>query len=183
MDRALDELARSGDEAAFARLADEIGGRLYSIAFHILRDAAAADDAAQQALIGIWRHLPELQEIERFDAWSYRIVVREAYAEARRGRRSWPSLGIIASRGIDRHADDDIERLTDRDRIERGFCRLSAEQRAVMVLKHFVGLGDDEMADVLGVPVGTIRSRLFYGMRTLRAAIDADERPTIEDFA
>ena len=180
MERALVERARAGDEAAFARLVGEVGDRLYSLAFHILRDESAADDAAQQALIVIWRHLPQLHDDERFEAWACRIVVREAYAEARRGRRQRPSILQLPEAG---RVEDGLGRLADRDRLERGFRRLSYEQRAVVVLKHYLGLCDEEIAAVLDVPVGTVRSRLFYSMSALRAAIDADERATVEELS
>ncbi len=181
MERALVELARDGDEGAFAGLVNVIGDRLYSIAFQILRDVPSADDAAQQALIGIWRHLPELQDVGRFDAWAYRIVVREAWAEARRQRARRP--GILQFRIARDRVDDEAGRVADHDRLERAFCRLSREHRTAVVLKHYVGLGDEEIAEVLDVPAGTVRSRLFYAMRTLRAAIEADERATVEDLA
>lgn len=181
MDRALVERARDGDEVAFARVVDVEGGRLYSLAFHILRDKEAADDAAQQALIVIWQQLPRLRDLDRFDAWACRILVRSAYAQARHERRWHPTL--LRLRQPEESVDDDAGRLADRDRIERGFQRLSPEQRAVVALKHFWCLDDGEIAGVLDVPTGTVRSRLFYAMRALRAAIDADERPTLMDLA
>jgi RNA polymerase sigma factor (sigma-70 family) len=181
VERALVERARDGDEVAFARLVDQIGGRLYSTAFHILRDAEAADDAAQQALIVIWQQLPRLRDPDRFDAWACRILVRSAYAQAKRERRLHPL--VLRLPRPSETVDDAAGRLADRDRLERGFRRLSAEQRAVVVLKHYSCLGDDEIAQALDVPAGTVRSRLFYAMRALRAAIDADERPAIQDLA
>jgi RNA polymerase sigma-70 factor (ECF subfamily) len=181
VDRALVERARDGDEGAFCRLVDETGGRLYSIAFHILRDSEAADDAAQQALIVIWQQLPRLRDPDKFDAWACRIVVRLAYAEAKRERRVHPI--VLRMPRSDETVADAAGGLADRDRLERAFRRLSADQRAVVVLKHYACLGDDEIASGLNVPAGTVRSRLFYAMRALRSAIDADERPAIEDLA
>jgi RNA polymerase sigma-70 factor (ECF subfamily) len=181
VDRALVERARDGDKVAFARLVDEAGDRLYSVAFHILRDSEAADDAAQQALIVIWQQLPRLRDPDRFDAWACRILVRSAYAQARRERRWHPTVVRFPQPEVG--VDDAAGRLADRDRLERGFRRLSPEQRAVVSLKHYACLGDDEIAQVLDVPVGTVRSRLFYAMRALRAAIDADERPAVMDLA
>ena len=92
MDRELVERAQRGDESAFAALAVRIADSMYATAHHIIRDTGRAEDAAQQALIDIWRHLPELKDPDRFQACAYRIVVRAAYAEARH-RRLWNLRG------------------------------------------------------------------------------------------
>jgi RNA polymerase sigma-70 factor (ECF subfamily) len=73
--------------------------------------------------------------------------------------------------------------VADRDQLERGFRRLSIDHRAVVVLHHYLDFSLDEVADALGVPVGTVRSRLHYAMRGLRAALDADARPARRERA
>jgi RNA polymerase sigma-70 factor (ECF subfamily) len=73
--------------------------------------------------------------------------------------------------------------VVDRDQLERGFRRLSLEHRAVVVLHHYLDLTLDEVAESLGVPVGTVRSRLHHAMRGLRAALDADARSTPQEAA
>jgi RNA polymerase sigma-70 factor (ECF subfamily) len=73
--------------------------------------------------------------------------------------------------------------VVDRDQLESGFRRLSIEHRTVVVLRHYLDLPLDRMADLLGVPVGTVQSRLHYAMRGLRAALDADARPTVREVA
>ena len=78
---------QQGDGAAFTDLATGIGPRLLGIAFGILRDRSLAEDATQQALVQVWRKVPRLRDPARFEAWSYRIVVRECYAQARHRRR------------------------------------------------------------------------------------------------
>jgi RNA polymerase sigma-70 factor (ECF subfamily) len=175
LDRELVERAQQGDESAFGALAVRVGDRLYAIAHHILRDTARAEDAAQQAMIDIWRHLPELKDPDQFQAWAYRIVVRAAYAEAR-NQRSWTLKA--ASSPIDRATSPDhAGGVADRDQLERGFTRLPLDHRAVVVLKHYAGLSNEEIAAALDIPEGTVRSRLHYSIRTLRAALEADARP------
>jgi RNA polymerase sigma-70 factor, ECF subfamily len=174
LDRELVERAQMGDEAAYAVLALRIADRMYAAAHHILRDTGRAEDATQQAMIDIWRMLPQLKDPDRFQAWAYRIVVRAAYAEAKR-QRLW---GLRTASVADRRGftPDPAGGIADRDQLERGFQRLPLDHRAVVVLKHFAGLSNDEIAVALDIPEGTVRSRLHYSLKTLRAALEADAR-------
>jgi RNA polymerase sigma-70 factor (ECF subfamily) len=174
LDRELVERAQQGDESAYAALAIRIADRMYAAAHHILRDTGRAEDAAQQAMIDIWRMLPQLKDPERFQAWAYRIVVRAAYAEAGR-HRSWGLRS--APEVVDRSfSPDHASGVADRDQLERGFQRLPVDHRAVVVLKHYAGLSNPEIAEALDIPEGTVRSRLHYSLKTLRAALEADAR-------
>jgi RNA polymerase sigma-70 factor (ECF subfamily) len=172
--RALVDLARRGDEEAFTDLARAVGDRLMAIAYRILRDVDRAEDAVQQTLVTAWRELPQLRDDDRFDAWLRRILVHACYAEARR-RREWAAnvrvLPVEGPAGV-----DDTASVIDRDRLERGFRRLSPEQSAIFVLHHYVGLSLPEIADELGIPLGTAKSRLHYATSALRAALEADAR-------
>src|SRR6476619_8523930 len=85
--RAIVDRARQGDEEAFAALVREVGGKCMFVAHRILRDTNLAEDAVQVALVKVWRELPTLRELDRFEAWLHRILVNACYAEARRGRR------------------------------------------------------------------------------------------------
>jgi RNA polymerase sigma-70 factor (ECF subfamily) len=172
--------AQHGDEEAFASLALAAGDRLHAVAHRILRDTDLAEDATQQALLAIWRDLPQLRDPARFDAWSYRLLVRACYAEGRRTRHWTPVLRILPS---DLPAGEDLSSVVDRDQLERGFRRLSIDHRAVVVLHHYLDLPLDGVADVLGIPVGTVRSRLHHAMRGLRAALEADARPATQEVA
>ena len=179
MDASLVIRAQHGDEEAFASLAVGVGDRLHAVAHRILRDIQLAEDATQQALLTVWRDLPQLRDPARFDAWSYRLLVRACYAEARRTRRWAPNLRVLSA---DEPATaDGSDLVVDRDQLERGFRRLSIDHRAVVVLHHYLDMPLDEVADTLGVPVGTVRSRLHHAMRGLRAALDADARPTARE--
>ena len=175
MDTELVRLAQHGDEGAFASLAVAVGDRLYAVARRILRDADLAEDATQQALLTIWRDLPQLRDPARFDAWSYRLLVRACYAEGRRQRRWAPNLHVLPSDALS--VAEHSSSVVDRDQLERGFRRLSIDHRAVVVLYHYLDMPVDEVAETLGVPVGTVRSRLHHAMRGLRAALEADARP------
>jgi len=173
--------AQNGDEEAFASLAASIGGRLHGVARRILRDVDLADDATQQALLAIWRDLPGLRDPSLFEAWSYRLLVRACYAEGRRTRRWAPNLRFLPMDATD--AGEELAAVVVRDQLERAFRRLSIDHRSVVVLHHYLDLPLDEVAETLGVPVGTVRSRLYHAMRGLRAALDADARPTAREVA
>jgi RNA polymerase sigma-70 factor, ECF subfamily len=177
MDTELVTRAQHGDEEAFASLAVAIGDRLHAVAQRILRDVDLAEDATQQALLSIWRDLPQLRDPAKFDAWSYRLLLRACYAEGRRTRHWTPSLRVLPSAA----AESDASGLVvDRDQLERGFRRLSIDHRAVVVLHHYLDMPIDQVAETLGVPPGTVRSRLHYAMQGLRAALEADARPATE---
>ncbi|HEU0236174.1 MAG TPA: sigma factor [Candidatus Limnocylindrales bacterium] len=95
MDTSLVIRAQQGDEEAFASLAVACGDGLHAVAHRILRDIDLAEDATQQALLAIWRDLPQLRDPARFKAWSYRLLVRACYAEGRRTRRWTPTLRLL----------------------------------------------------------------------------------------
>ena len=173
MDRTLVELAIHGDEEAYAGLMAIAGDRLIAIAYRILRDLDRAEDAVQVTLVSAWRDLPSLREPDRFEAWLTRILVRACYAEASRNRRWSARLRVLP---IDTPAPSDpMATVADRDRLDRGFRRLPTDERAIVVLHHYLGWTQPEIANALDIPLGTVKSRLFYATRALRAAIVADD--------
>ena len=138
VDRDLVEQAKRGDREAFAILVRTRGDGLFGIARRILRDVGLAEDAVQQALVIAWRELPRLRDPERFDAWLQRMLVHACYAEAR-SKRAWiSSIRVLPIDGP--AAPDDLASFADRDEVERGFRRLPPEQRAILVLHHYLGL-------------------------------------------
>lgn len=173
------ERARNGDREAFASLVTMTSDRMYAIAVRILRDGHLAEDALQGALVTAWRQLPTLRDPARFEAWIRRLLVHACYAEARR-RRAWTAnVRVLPVDGP--VGPDGLLSIVDRDALDRAFRRLSIEQRAVFVLHHHTGLSLVEIADQLGIPAGTARSRLHYATRTLRTAIVADEAPVVPE--
>jgi len=169
VDRALVEQARRGDREAFATLVHQVSDSLYAVAYRILRDAGLAEDALQNALVLAWRQLPRLREPDRFEAWIHRVLVHACYDESRR-TRVWRSTirGLPLDRAV---ASDGIDEVVDRDELERAFVRLTLEQRAVLVLHHYLGLPLVEVAELLDIPAGTARSRLHYATAGLRRAL------------
>jgi RNA polymerase sigma factor (sigma-70 family) len=167
--------AREGDRDAFSELVAQSLGRLTAVARMILRDEYAAQDAVQEAFIEAWRSLSGLREPDRFDAWMRRLLVRACFKASRRGHRV--NAVEIRLTPLDEPATDDAVRVVGlHDELERGLARLSHEQRAVVVLVHYLDLPLADAAQAMGVPLGTAKSRLNRATSALRAAIEADDR-------
>jgi len=161
--------AQQGDESAFDAITQSVYGRFLQVAYRILRDRHRAEDATQQALVTIWRKLPRLREPGRFEAWSYRILVRDCYKEAKRHRRE---AGLeMATEPV---ARDEYGRVNDRDLLERAFATLTVEQRAVVVLHYYLGMTVPEIAEVLDIPLGTASSRLGRALERMRQRLGAE---------
>jgi len=173
VDRGLVERARHGDREAYEDLARDAAPRLFLVCHRILRDLDRAEDALQQALVRIWREVPGLRDPERFEAWSYRIAVNCCYAELRRDRRL---AGAVRRLPIPAAEPDPDGSIGDRDALARAFRRLTAEHRAVVVLRYFAGLTLSEIGDIVGAPPGTVASRLHYALLGLRRELAAADR-------
>ena len=173
MGRDLVERAQAGDRDAYEALARGVAPRLFAVASRILRDPDDAQDAVQQALVGIWLDLPSLRDPDRFEAWAYRIVIRQCSRATRRGtfRRSVVDVSETLAATADPAAETALH-----DELTRAFARLTPDHRAVVVLHHLVGLPLGEIAEILDIPYGTAGSRLHHAMRALRAAITAGEQ-------
>ena len=181
MDTDLVRRAQGGDQEAFADLVYAVADRFLAVSNRILGDLDLAEDATQQALLALWQDLPQLRDPARFEAWSYRLLVRACYAEGRKSRRWTPHLRLLS---VDEPmAVDGTSVVVDRDQLERAFRRLSMNHRTVVVLHHYLDLPLDRVADIVGVPRGTVGSRLHYATRQLRSALVADAQPTAREVA
>ena len=166
------ERARGGDDDAFSELVGLTGDRCYAVAYRILRDVERAQDAVQQAFLLAWRDLPKLRDVERYDVWLHRLLVNACYEESRRQRRWTSRIRVLPVDGP--ASPDPTVSVDDRDLLERAFARLTPQHRAVFVLHHYAGLPVATIALVVGVPVGTVKSRLHHATRSLRASVAVD---------
>ena len=180
--RTLVERAQEGDRDAFGTLVRAAATRLDAAARLILRDRELARDAVQEALIRAWRDLRGLRDPERFDAWLYRLLANSAIEEARRRRRR---VVEVAVDGIEVPGGEvDFSLVADRDALDRALARLQPEHRALIVLHYYLGLPMHETALALGLPVGTVKSRLHRTIQQMRSTLDAGARlPFIEERA
>ena len=168
--------AQGGDLDAFSALTVDRTGRLYAAARLILRNDERAADAVQDTLLQAWLDLRGLRDPERFDAWLHRLLVRACYRAAKR-QRIREIVEIQVASEANSVTPDTQRALAVRDQLERGFRRLSPEQRSVIVLRHYLGMSLAESAEVLGIPLGTMQSRLNRATQAMRAALEADDRP------
>ena len=170
--RDLGEQAGRGDHQAFEAVVHASAGRLYAIAYRILRDADLANDALQEALVKVWDDLPALRDPDRFDAWAARITCRCCYRLAKRERH----YALPMPRQPEPDTTSFVTEVADQDEMERGFRHLSPEHRAVLVLHYYLGLTLGEIADTLDISPGTVGSRLHYAVRSRRAALESEAR-------
>lgn len=164
------ERAQRGDHEAFDALATAAYHRLYAVARRILRDGYAAEDAVQDALVRAWREIRGLRDPGAFNAWLHRLLVNACRDQVRRNRRRAVEIFDLPTERPE--PTDDVARLVDRDELERAFLKLSLEHRAVLVLTHYLGLPATEVGAILAIPPGTVASRLHYGTRLMRSAIE-----------
>ncbi len=169
------ERARDGDDVAFTELVDLDGDLCYAIAYRILRDPERAQDAVQQAFLLAWRELPRLRDPERFGPWLHRLLVNACYEELRRHRR-WSTRISGSCRSTGRANPIRWSRSTT---ATPWIARSCGSRRSIGRSSSCIttpGIPLAEIAEIVGVPVGTVKSRLHYATRTLRAAIVADSQ-------
>ena len=175
MDRRLVVRAQEGDHDALSQLAAASIGQLDRMARLILHDDALADDAVQEALLDAWRSIRGLRDPDKFEPWLRRLLVRACYDRAGRDRRRRVvEIRLLTSEGPS--IPDHQGRVATRDQLERGLQRLPVEQRAALVLTYYLDLPLAESAQILGVPLGTLKSRIHRSLDSLRAAVEADDR-------
>ena len=143
--------------------------RLFAAAYRILRDRDAAEDAVQDAVVRCWRDIRGLRDPERFEAWVFRLLVNASRDHARRVRRALHDSGALPADLLAK--GDDYATLADHDALERAFFTLTVDHRVVLVLAHYVGYSAPEIAAIIGVPTGTVYSRLHHATRAMRDAL------------
>ena len=188
MERELIEQARAGDRAAFEALVRLKVDAVYGTALAILGHEADAQDAVQEAFVAAWRSLAGLRDPDRFEAWFGRIVVnacRMSLPQATRRARDHRPGQLAAARPTAPTATSaNVRARTDRwptsppppTTFDRAFERLTADERALLVLRHRDELPVAEIAARLGIPAGTVKSRLFAARRALERALAREDR-------
>jgi RNA polymerase sigma-70 factor, ECF subfamily len=165
--------ARNGDRAALEELLRLHHDRIHALARRITGNDADAADATQEALLAIVRGLPRFDGRSAFSTWAYRVTSNACLDELRRRRRR-PLVALVDDRAEPPDPAVPIETMVaDRLRLDAALGQLPEDFRVAVVLCDVVGLQYDEIADDLGVPIGTVRSRIHRGRSLLRKALTA----------
>jgi RNA polymerase sigma-70 factor (ECF subfamily) len=168
--RRLVERAREGDHDAFAELVHASVARLDTAARLILRDGELARDAVQDGLFRAWRDLRSLRDPDRFDAWVYRLTVNACLDLARRRRRRPMEVEVTEIVELSGPVGPDpADAIADRALVDGVMRHLDEQGRSIIVLHYFLGLPISEVATTLGIPVGTVKSRLNRALVDMRA--------------
>ena len=173
--------ARGGDREAFSSLAQRAGGTLVGILRRVLGDDDAARDAAQEALLRAWLRLDTLRDPDQFRPWLHRIAVNLCRDRLRRTARfqhvGLEAVDLIRDDGADSDSPHTVaERRDAAAAVRRALLRLPLEQRAAIVLREYEGYTSREIGDLTDVPAATVRSRIYHGLRAMRAMLP-DHRP------
>ena len=173
-DEALVALVARSDEAALAELYDRIGGVAYRLAHRILRDESLAEDAVQEAFLALWRTAAATFVPERAKAstWVLTLVHRRAVDLVRREERRRTEPLESAAEPVDESAESNAWLRLERERIQEALRRLPDQQREAIELAYYGGFSQSELAERLGQPLGTIKSRMFSGLARLRELLD-----------
>jgi len=172
-DEALLSLIASSDDEALAELYDRFGGVAYGLALRILRDEALAQDAVQEAFLAVWRTADRfLAERARASTWVLTIVHRRAVDLVRReDRRQGEPLETAGEPESPERVDEQATLRFQRRVVQEALLQLPPEQREALELGYYAGLTQAELAERLGQPLGTIKSRMFAGLSRLRDLI------------
>lgn len=177
MERQLIEAARRGDREAFDAIVRTRLDTVYRTAFTILGNEADAQDATQETFVAAWRNMPGLRETARFDARLGRITINACrMALRRRGAVREISLDLPAAQEPTTGGAGPAAVAAEAEIFDRAFARLSVEDRAILVLHHHQELGITEIADRLGIPNGTVKSRLYRARHALERALARENR-------
>jgi RNA polymerase sigma factor (sigma-70 family) len=167
----LEAVARS-DENALAALYDRYGRVAYGLAFRVLRDRALAEDAVQEAFLQVWRSADKFRpERAKASTWLLTFVHRRAVDLVRREERRRTEPAESAPTPAGPGADEDVEVRSKRAIVQDALRRLPREQREAIELAYYGGYTQSELAERLGQPLGTIKSRMFSGLTRLRALL------------
>jgi RNA polymerase sigma factor (sigma-70 family) len=175
-DQSLLARVASGDEAALGDLYDRFGRVAYGLALRVLRDERLAEDAVQEAFLAIWRQAASFRpERAKAQTWVLTFVHRRAVDLVRREeRRRTDTLeqGADVAGGASAAEDADLRRR--REAVQRALEQLPDEQRRPIELAYYAGLSQSELAERLGEPLGTIKSRMFTGLKRLRELLGTE---------
>jgi len=154
-----------GDQTAFQRLYDRFADRVYRYAYTILHDRHLCEEVAQETMIAVWNGASRFEGRSRASTWIFGIARNQAYSLARKERRAETTpIPVLVH-------PDHAPQLLQRERIAGALTQLPDEQREVVFLTFYEGLSYGEISRILGVPEGTVKSRMYHAKRKLAEAL------------
>ncbi|NIO70441.1 MAG: sigma-70 family RNA polymerase sigma factor [Anaerolineae bacterium] len=170
---------RLGDLAAFEALYDKYKGQVYRTALAIIRDRSAAEDILQECFLRVYVHIDKIDVSRPLSPWIHRIAVNLSYNWVTKRQRWFPLLGEVVDQFVGDHHGSP-EHILEREELQRivqeAIHSLSFAQRVVIILFYLNGFSLEEIAYILDCPVGTVKSRLYYGRQNLKRKLGADKR-------
>ena len=173
---------QQGDLAAFEALYEKYKGLVYRTALAITRDRSAAEDILQECFVRVYAHIDRVDIDRPLSPWIHRIAVNLSYNWVKKRKRWFPALGEVIEQFIGGHSDSPehvLEREELQHIVQEAVQSLSFAQRVVIILFHLNGFSLEEVAYILDCPVGTVKSRLYYGRQNLRHKLGAVKRLSV----
>jgi RNA polymerase sigma-70 factor (ECF subfamily) len=183
---ALVAASKRGDQDAFAQLVQQHQRRVFNLVFRMLQEYEEADEVTQEAFLAAWQGLPSFRGDARFSTWLYRIAYNCALKQLEQRKRDKALQVAVASEQIIAHAnsanqiDAELEAHTRSEIVREHLSHLPAKYRIVLVLRHLQDMTYEEMAEILTMPIGTIKTHLFRARNLLKERLEMFDRERTE---
>lgn len=165
---------QAGDEEAFAALFQKYKNLVYKTAYLMLGDANEAEDVLQEVFIQVHKSLHTFQRTKgAFTTWLHRVTINRCLNRRRKRRSSFLSLDKSSSSSLASRSPSSESRTVEEEAVRQAVSRLSEKQQAVVILRYYWELPYAEIAQILDIPVGTVKSRLNLALRTIRKELGA----------
>src|SRR5579863_5928747 len=177
-DQQLVTSSKHGDQDAFAQLVRRYQRRIFNLVYRMLQQYEEASEITQETFLAAWQGLPSFRGDARFSTWLYRIAYNSALKQIEQRKRdrllqsAMQAEQIIAEAGNEGRMETELEQHARQDFIRENLATLPAKYRAVLILRHIQDLTYEEMAEILTVPIGTIKTHLFRARNLLKERLE-----------
>lgn len=176
------ERAQAGNQMALNQLVNEWYARIYNFAFKYLGDDFLASEVSQKTFITLYQKIHTIEESQKFRAWIYQVAFNHCHAEQKKRKSRWNIASLYTSRSGEAPPKTDLRRASNPEEnlqhnelanlLQKALAKISAPQRAIIIMKEYEGLKFKEIAEVLGISENTVKSRLYGGLKSLRKVFE-----------